>query len=290
MSVVICSRDRAELLAGALPAVLAATRSGDEVVVVDSASAGDDVADVGRQAGVQVLRCPRPGLSRARNAGWHAARHRVLVFTDDDCRPVPGFAAAAARALSNPAVGAVWGRVLSDGGEGLALSVTQDDQPRSYDGTGDLSATGHGAAMAFRREALEAIGGFDEALGAGGRYGSAEDKDAFWRVVQAGWQVREASDMAVTHVTWRGAHDSLRVMYRYGVGAGALAAKRRRMAGERQVAQEVWRHGLLPAARWGRRGRFLDGAGAAVRAAGVVSGALRAGRSPLVDGRLVDQA
>ena len=53
---------------------------------------------------------------------------------------------------------------------------------------GDLSAIGHGANMAFRRTTLEAVGGFDEAMGAGAPIPGAEDKDIFWRVVRAGWR------------------------------------------------------------------------------------------------------
>ncbi|MCW2779326.1 MAG: glycosyltransferase family 2 protein, partial [Frankiales bacterium] len=246
----MCCRDRAGLLAEALPAVRAGLLPQDELVVVDSGSRDDAVRQVAEAAGARLVRCDLPGLSRARNAGWRAASAPLVLFTDDDCRPLPGWVDAAVAALSAPGVGLVWGHVLADADGGVALSVSTDDGPASYDGTGDLSATGHGAAMAFRRSVLEQLGGFDVALGAGGRYPAGEDKDAFWRAVRAGWQVRSAPGMAVTHVTWRPTTEALRTMYRYGVGAGAVSAKRGRLAGERGLVRgEVWRHGLLPAAR-----------------------------------------
>jgi cellulose synthase/poly-beta-1,6-N-acetylglucosamine synthase-like glycosyltransferase len=154
---------------------------------------------------------------------------------------------------------------------------------------GDVSALGHGANMAFRREVLVELGGFDPLLGAGSEFPAGEDKDVLWRAMRAGWRAIFAADLQVTHVSWRDDMEAVRVMFRYGVGAGAVVAKRRRIAGERGLAaQEMWRHGLLPAARAARRGRWSASAGALARSAGVVEGAVRARRLPMRDGRLVD--
>lgn len=288
-SVVICCRDRAMLLATALPAVQSAMRPQDELVVVDSASRTSDVRDVAEAAGARIVRCERPGLGRARNAGWTATDRDVVLFTDDDCRPSPVWVDAGVRALAAPRVGVAWGRVDADVPAAVELSILDEHGPTEGSLDGDLSALGHGANMAFRREVLEQLGGFDPLLGAGGRFPAGEDKDAFWRAMRAGWRAVFAPDLQVTHVTWRGDVEAVRVMFRYGVGAGAVVAKRRRLAAERGLAaQEVWRHGLLPAARAARRGRWGACAGALARSAGVVEGAVRARRLPLADGRLVD--
>lgn len=286
VSVVVCSRDRAAMLAVALPPVLAALRPGDEVLVVDSASRDGSVAAAAAAAGVRVLRCERPGLSRARNVGWRATDRPLVAFTDDDCRPLAGWSGAVATAFAAPEVGAVWGRVLGGENGGIPLSVSDDGGPAGYDGGRNLSAIGHGACMAFRRTALEAIGGFDDLLGVGGLLGAGEDKDAFWRVVRAGWTTRYAADVAVSHVDWRDDAAARRVMFRYGVGAGAVAVKRRRLAGEHGlVLDELWRHGLVPAARRARHGRFAASSGALTRMAGVLSGARQARGLEIVDGR-----
>lgn len=288
VALIICCRDRAELLAGALAAALAALRPQDELLVVDSASYDSTVADVARRHGVRVVRCEQPGLSRARNAGWRSTDRPFLLFTDDDCRLEPAAVRAAASALQHAGTGVVWGRVVADGDDRRSLSVTAEGEPTEFDGSGDLSATGHGAAMAFRREVLETLSGFDEALGAGGRFRAGEDKDAFWRAVKAGWRVRAEPLLQATHVTWRAQGEALRTLYGYGYGAGAVATKRRRVAGEREVLGELWRHGLLPAARFARRGRLGDSAGAVVRALGCVNGAWQARRVPLERDHLVD--
>ncbi|MCW2600415.1 MAG: glycosyltransferase family 2 protein [Frankiales bacterium] len=287
---VICCRDRAELLADAVPAVLAELGPDDELLVVDSASLDSDVAVVARAAGARVLRCEEPGASRARNAGWRATSAAVVLFTDDDCRPLPGWRDAAVKALAAPETGAVWGQVLADRETGIALSVGAFT-PFEVTDDSDLSETGHGAAMAFRRSALEAVGGFDISLGAGARFGGAEDKDAFWRVHRAGFGARSVPEMAVTHVVHRDESQARRVMLSYGIGAGVLAWKRARLGDRRPlVRSELWRHGLLPAVRWARRGRYAAATGALVRAVGVLCGWWQVRTWSVVDGHLVPPA
>jgi glycosyltransferase involved in cell wall biosynthesis len=61
LSVVICCRDRPQLLEQALAAVVGALRPEDELVVVDSASRDPAVQRVAAAAGATVLVCDEPG-------------------------------------------------------------------------------------------------------------------------------------------------------------------------------------------------------------------------------------
>src|SRR5207245_2007924 len=95
-----------------------------------------------------------------------------------------------------------------------------------------LSGVGHGACMAFRRSALEAIGGFDDWLGVGGDFPAGEDKDGFWRVFPAGWRVVAARAMAVTHVVQRDTAEASRGLRPVGdARAPAVRASVRRLSG-----------------------------------------------------------
>ncbi len=102
VSVVVPTRDRSERLAVCLAALERQTVRELEIVVVDDASR--DAAAVA----VVVAGAPRARLVRghgrgpaaARNAGVAAARARVVCFTDDDCAPVPGWAAALAARIT----------------------------------------------------------------------------------------------------------------------------------------------------------------------------------------------
>jgi glycosyltransferase involved in cell wall biosynthesis len=286
LAVVVCCRDRAALLEEALAAVVAALREGDELVVVDSGSTDPRVQQVARAAGAHLVVCERPGLSRARNAGWQATRHDVVLFTDDDCRPLPGWREAALQVFADASVGAAWGSVEADASTSVPLSSGDVDRVEMHRGT-VLSDVGHGASMAFRRPVLEAIGGFDELLGAGAELRAGEDKDAFWRCFTAGWRVVSAPQMGVTHVVHRGAAEALRTMHGYGVGAGAVARKRADELGAAHVlSEELWRNGVLLTLRHLKHGRRALAWATVRRADGFVRGWRRARRLDLADGHL----
>src|SRR5215218_1333526 len=87
VSVVICTRDRAESLCRTLVSVLGVQYPSFEVVVVDNAPRTDATRQVLAGLADERLRYvaePRAGLSRARNCGVTAARGDIVAFTDDD--------------------------------------------------------------------------------------------------------------------------------------------------------------------------------------------------------------
>lgn len=152
-SVVVCTRDRPERLATCLAAVTAVLRPGDELVVVDSASQTSRSVEVAEAAGARVVRLEEPGLSRARNAGVAATTRPVVAFTDDDCRPRPGWLEALTAPLDDARVGWVLGHVLGEG-EGAVTSVSEAAGAPRLVGVGeDTTLLGHGANFALRRSA-----------------------------------------------------------------------------------------------------------------------------------------
>ena len=115
LSIVICSHNGGQLLAGALASLAAQTFSPAryEVIVVDDGST-DDVARAAR-AGARVVRlAPSRGLAAARNAGVSAADGEIVAFTDDDCEVSPRWAEAPLVAFEAGDVLAVGGRVIPE--------------------------------------------------------------------------------------------------------------------------------------------------------------------------------
>src|SRR5437879_777458 len=117
-----------------------------------------------------------------------------------------------------------------------AIVISTRDRPALLEGAigaaraalraGDDPATaGSGANMAFRREAFDAVGGFDREFGPGARFRAAEDHELFWRVLRAGWVGRYTPDAVVVHEQWRGFGAFFAASFGYGFGSGALAAK-----------------------------------------------------------------
>jgi glycosyltransferase involved in cell wall biosynthesis len=60
-----------------------------EIVVIDDGSKDDTAAVVSRYAGVRLISQANAGPASARNRGAREARGRILLFTDDDCVPMP---------------------------------------------------------------------------------------------------------------------------------------------------------------------------------------------------------
>jgi glycosyltransferase involved in cell wall biosynthesis len=289
LAIVICCKDRAPLLEGALVAVERAKREEDEIIVVDSASADGSVQEVAARAGVAVVRCEEPGHSRARNAGIRGSSAPVIAFTDDDCRPEPGWTdLLAAPFRDEPRTGFVTGKVVPDRDDGPVLSVGGGDDPLTFVYGVDPAGLGHGANFAVRRDAIEAVGGFDEALGIGGRLGVADDCDAFWRILRDGWVGRYEPRALVVHNQWRSRRQYLRSQYGYGLGGGALAVKALRLEGRdgsQLLKDRLWRYGAVATGRALRSGNKTGAAGDALRLVASVIGATRAWRAPLDAGR-----
>ena len=251
VSVVVCTRDRPAQLGRALPRIIEALRPNDELVVVDSASSTDATAKVADALGVRHVRVGEPGLARARNAGIRESRNPLVAFTDDDCFPDDGWLSAAARAFDEREVGLVTGRVRSNRPASESNSTLDVGERRVIEGVTDPAELGHGANMVFRREALETIGSFDERLGAGTPSRSAEDVDAFFRVLDAGWKLVYEPDACVLHDQWREG-ESLALRYAYGMGSGAFWAKvlaRHPRLAVGRIAHSLVRRGMVPLVR-----------------------------------------
>ncbi|MFY2788781.1 glycosyltransferase family 2 protein [Rhodococcus sp. MALMAid1271] len=242
ISVVICTRDRVDHLAGALASVSALDYPDFEVVVVDNASPTDATQRYVRDLGdkrIRVVSEPLAGLSRARNTGLRAARHTIVAFTDDDVAVDPKWLQSIARGFRRAdGVACVSGIVPSgeirtqaqayfDRRVGWASSVT----PRVYDLNNppadvplfpfQVGMYGTGANFAVDRGRMFDLGGFDEALGVGSPTNGGEDLDMFFRVLMAGDRLVYEPAAIVWH-RHRADSEALAIQARgYGLGLGA---------------------------------------------------------------------
>jgi glycosyltransferase involved in cell wall biosynthesis len=277
-TVAVCTRDRPDLLASALAALQSALSAQTQILVVDSGSRSAETARVAFNAGVDYVRSDVPGLSIARNLALASSVGDVVVFTDDDCIVVPGFLDPLLAPFASPAVAATTGTLRDAGATDTApVSAPPQTLRRTQDG---LDA-GHGALMAFRRATLLTLGGFDPLLGAGRRFGGAEDMDAICRVLHAGYEVVRVPDAVVTHVYTRSDEDYLRLNDSYGLGIGAMCAKwlRTHRTAGLVLTGLVVRRGLTRYVRRFGSARTRRGQGRYLRA--IVRGLAQARRIPL---------
>jgi GT2 family glycosyltransferase len=234
------------------------------------------------------VRCERPGVGIARNAGWRAGSHAIVLFTDDDVVVDRGWRDALASAVAtHPEAGFVTGRVLPPEGSAPSrdVAIKRDDQVQTYDET-SVGNLGHGASLGMRRSVLEQLGGWDESLGTGSRFGAAPEHDLFDRCFAAGLAGRFEPHAMAWHAQWRGPRRLLLLDARYGYGGGARVAKllrtdRRRA---RLVAADYLRSGRQELLRELRARHGYPALGTVIRLLAMPIGLLRALVVPVVDG------
>lgn len=290
LSIIVPTRDRAGLLDGCLRSIRAAMGDDDELIVVDSGSRdGLNVALVVKEHGADLVRMERPGTSRARNAGADRARHGLLAFVDDDVRVAPGWARAIEDAAAD-GVAFVTGRLAVPKDHlpvERPVGVTDDSDPAALVAT-TIGTIGHGGNLLLRRDVWDDIGGFDEGLGPGTRFGAAEDLDLFDRLFAAGFEGRYAPAALGWHEQWRSRRSLLALDWRYGVGLGARLVKLVRTDRRRArsaFVEHLWRSGLRNVVQAVAQRHEFAVVLHLTRLAGTLAGAAAGALVPLRDGR-----
>jgi hypothetical protein len=231
LSLIICTRNRCGQLVRCFETIqrLKFERPW-ELIIVDNGST--DATAVVIQEFVKAapfpifyVSQPKLGLGSARNAGLVAASGEILAFTDDDCYPAPDFLSHVWSAFEDPSLGYVTGRILLHDSADLPIGTNASAEPVTFRRKSFINPGGvQGANMAFRREVLDEIGGFDPLFGAGALF-PAEDLDAASRASAAGWNGQYCPDVVVHHHHGRRAPDSARMWKSYGLGIGACYMK-----------------------------------------------------------------
>lgn len=246
LTALVCTHARPHLLDDCLGSVARALPPGGELVVVEhgDASAAGAVASLGVTA--THLLAPVGGKSRQLNQGVLAARHDVIVITDDDCRVDPGWLRAMAAPFSDPLVGVAFGHVV-----GLSSVRDEPQQPVAPGPAPEETwAYANGAAMAVRRRAVLEVGGFDERLGPGAPL-HGEEHDLVLRLQEAGWTSWVAAAPAVDHLEWRDESETRRNLLVYSRGAGAFVGAALRRS-PRRWARTALRRARYQARLWRR--------------------------------------
>lgn len=206
LSVVVSSHNRRQHLARLLDALRAQLFSPEEfevVVVLDGSTDGS--ADLLRAAStpfrLRLVEQPHRGLAATRNTGLREAAGHLVVFLDDDLRPVPDFLAAHARAHSETrarvfVIGYCPPDLPGAGYESLHLRAVWEDQYRRKGAAGHRwsfldFADGN---LSFRRELLLEHGGYDERFA-----GRRQDWELAVRLLDAGEAFAFARDAEARH-------------------------------------------------------------------------------------------
>lgn len=233
ISVVICTRNRPELIRHAVASVLANDYPSFDVTVVDQ-SVSDATHDAlvelfEGDARLSYVRLHTKGKPRALNCGIKQSHGDLLAFTDDDCVvPRDWLTNVVAAFTSNRDADLLYGAVLEPPGVDYAttitpaFTITRAQRISRRDG---FRIIGMGANCAATRRLFGVVGDFDEILGAGAPLGSTEDFDLLYRAYRAGLTTLLRPEVRVVHYGTRSRKDWPKVLRGYGIGDGAFFAK-----------------------------------------------------------------
>jgi glycosyltransferase involved in cell wall biosynthesis len=232
ISLIICTRNRGQQLACCLDFVknIEFGRSW-ELIVVDNGST-DCTAEVVHSfiktieiRGRYIVE-PHQGKSNALNTGLTAANGEIIVFVDDDCYPSIDFLSQIWSRFRDPSVGYITGRVMLHDSRDYPATINESITPLTYPGRSFVwPGAVQGGNVAFRRQVLVEIGGFDPLFGPGSLFKSAEDVEVASRVSAIGWKGEYRPEMIVRHHHGRKKSDMPRLMRDYGIGIGAYHMK-----------------------------------------------------------------
>ena len=246
ITVAICTRDRPVGLSRVLASLRGQEYPSLRVLVVDNAPRDDRsrlvAAEHASHLDLSYVVEPRPGLSRARNRSIDVSDSEIIAWVDDDEVCDRWWAGEFARGFfEHPDADAVTGMILPaeietpaqlwferyggySKGRGFTSAVFSASSPATQSPLYPLPPFGAGGSMAFRREAIERIGRFDTALGAGTPALAGEDTAAFSTLLFLGGTLVWQPTALASH--WhRRDLDALRKLFHgYGRGLGAFYA------------------------------------------------------------------
>ena len=238
VSVILPARDAEATLPAALESVLAQDYGGEIEAIVADGSERSATGDLVRRRfpGVRIVANPDGGIASGLNRALEVARHPVIARCDAQAVLPPGYVSRAVGTLQRTGAVNVGGRQNPVGatffGRAVALATTAplgagDARYRLGGAEGPVDTVYLGV---FRRDALEAAGGFDETLERN------EDYELNWRLRARGGTVWFDPALAVDYRP-RGSAAALgRQYYDYGRWKRVVLARHPRSLRLRQLA------------------------------------------------------
>jgi O-antigen biosynthesis protein len=217
MSVVICAYNAERTMRACLESLRALRYPNYEVIVVNDGST-DRTLEIAEQfPEARIISQENKGLSAARNVGIDAATGEIVAFTDSDCVVDPDW-------LTYLAYSFVHGGFVAVGGPNLpppeesrtaACVAASPGGPTHVLLNDQVAEHIPGCNMAFRRDVLQSIGGFDAMFRAAG-----DDVDLCWRLQNDGHVI----GFCATAIVWHFRRNTVKTYIKQQMGYGAAEA------------------------------------------------------------------
>ena len=213
VSVVVCAYNAADTIDDCLASLSNLTYPNAEILVINDGSRDETGTIAKRYPKVRVIDIPNGGLSAARNVGIAQATGEIVAYTDADVRVDPDWLTYLVQPIiSGKYVGSGGPNVVPPDDPWVAQCVARSPGGPTHVLLNDRVAE-HvpGCNMAFRRDALLAIGGFNPVYIKAG-----DDVDICWRLQARGHEI----GFAPSALVWHHHRSSVSAYWRQQVGYG----------------------------------------------------------------------
>lgn len=196
VSVVICAYNAERTMDSCLASLKELNYPNYEVIVVNDGSTDSTLEITERYDYVRLISQENKGLSAARNVGIAAATGEIVAFTDSDCMADPDWLTYLVAKFLSSGLAAVGGPNLSPPEDSLvpACVAVSPGVPTHVLLSDEVAEHIAGCNMAFRREVLQEIDGFDRQYRAAG-----DDVDICWRLQDKGYTIGFSPAAIVWH-------------------------------------------------------------------------------------------
>ena len=213
VSVVVCAYNAADTLDDNLSSLERLTYPDYEIILVNDGSRDRTSEIARRHPRVRLIETPNGGLSAARNVGLANATGEIVAYTDADTRVDPDWLTYLVQPfLTSDVVGSGGPNVIPADDPPVAQCIARAPGGPTHVLLDDRIAE-HvpGCNMAFRRNALLAIGGFNPIYLRAG-----DDVDVCWRLQARGWRI----GFSAAALVWHHYRSSVKAYWRQQVGYG----------------------------------------------------------------------
>lgn len=221
VSVIVCTHNGSATIRQTLDGLRALEYPNFEAIIVDDGSS-DDTATIVKEYPFRLISTAANGLSAARNTGLEAATGEIVAFLDDDAWPDPHWLMYLADAFMGSTHAAVGGPNIAPPGNGLVAEAVAHSPGGPTHVLIDDRLAEHipGCNMAYKAEALRAIGGFDPQFRIAG-----DDVDICWRIIDNGGTIGFTAGAMVWHHRRRKVSRFWKQQFNYGKAEGQLERK-----------------------------------------------------------------